>query len=93
MKNPKAPDLLKNIKYEHLLAGVTGGVTSTLILHPLDLLKIRFAGEKIGTPAKFGTWPIRYQIIAKYKMSFLECPSIPSSIGTVNLYPSLYFSL
>lgn len=43
MKNPKAPDLLKNIKYEHLLAGVTGGVTSTLILHPLDLLKIRFA--------------------------------------------------
>lgn len=23
----------------------TGGVTSTLILHPLDLIKIRFAGE------------------------------------------------
>ncbi|KAL1464849.1 hypothetical protein WDU94_004460 [Cyamophila willieti] len=43
MKNSKPPDLLKNIKYEHLIAGVTGGVTSTIILHPLDLLKIRFA--------------------------------------------------
>jgi solute carrier family 25 folate transporter 32 len=26
-----------------LLAGVSGGVASTLILHPLDLVKIRFA--------------------------------------------------
>lgn len=31
------------VKYEHLLAGVSGGVVSTLLLHPLDLLKIRFA--------------------------------------------------
>lgn len=31
------------LKYEHLIAGVSGGITSTLILHPLDLLKIRFA--------------------------------------------------
>lgn len=28
---------------EHLVAGVSGGVASTLILHPLDLVKIRFA--------------------------------------------------
>ncbi|TRY72311.1 hypothetical protein TCAL_05380 [Tigriopus californicus] len=33
----------RTIKYEHLVAGVSGGVVSTLILHPLDLLKIRFA--------------------------------------------------
>lgn len=37
--------LLNHIKYEHLLAGVSGGAISTLILHPLDLMKIRFAGE------------------------------------------------
>jgi solute carrier family 25 folate transporter 32 len=37
--------LLNHVKYEHLIAGVTGGVTSTLILHPLDLIKIRFAGN------------------------------------------------
>lgn len=37
--------LFSHVKYEHLVAGVSGGVTSTLILHPLDLIKIRFAGE------------------------------------------------
>ena len=36
--------LFSHVKYEHLVAGVSGGVTSTLILHPLDLIKIRFAG-------------------------------------------------
>jgi solute carrier family 25 folate transporter 32 len=36
---------LSNMRYEHLLAGISGGVASTLILHPLDLIKIRFAGE------------------------------------------------
>lgn len=35
--------LISHIKYEHLVAGISGGVTSTLILHPLDLIKIRFA--------------------------------------------------
>lgn len=38
---------LTHVKYEHLLAGISGGVTSTLILHPLDLIKIRFAGKNI----------------------------------------------
>jgi solute carrier family 25 folate transporter 32 len=28
---------------EHLVAGMSGGVASTLILHPLDLIKTRFA--------------------------------------------------
>lgn len=37
--------VFSHVKYEHLVAGVSGGVTSTLILHPLDLIKIRFAGE------------------------------------------------
>lgn len=35
--------LFSTIRYEHLVAGFSGGVTSTLILHPLDLIKIRFA--------------------------------------------------
>ncbi|XP_017768271.1 PREDICTED: mitochondrial folate transporter/carrier [Nicrophorus vespilloides] len=35
--------LFNHIKYEHLLAGISGGAISTLILHPLDLMKIRFA--------------------------------------------------
>jgi phage shock protein PspC (stress-responsive transcriptional regulator) len=36
---------VSHVRYEHLVAGVSGGVASTLILHPLDLIKIRFAGK------------------------------------------------
>ncbi|XP_026878716.2 solute carrier family 25 member 32a [Electrophorus electricus] len=35
--------LFKHIKYENLAAGLSGGVISTMVLHPLDLVKIRFA--------------------------------------------------
>ncbi|TRY95785.1 hypothetical protein DNTS_018333 [Danionella cerebrum] len=35
--------LSKHIKYENLAAGLAGGVISTMVLHPLDLIKIRFA--------------------------------------------------
>ncbi|XP_059412802.1 mitochondrial folate transporter/carrier-like [Carassius carassius] len=35
--------LSKHIKYENLAAGLSGGVISTMVLHPLDLIKIRFA--------------------------------------------------
>jgi len=40
---PESVALFSHVRMEHLLAGVTGGVASTLILHPLDLVKIRFA--------------------------------------------------
>ncbi len=40
----RASIFLSNMRYEHLVAGISGGVASTLILHPLDLIKIRFAG-------------------------------------------------
>lgn len=36
-------NVFRHIKFEHLLAGISGGAISTLILHPLDLMKIRFA--------------------------------------------------
>lgn len=42
---PVTKSMFEHVKIEHMLAGFTGGVASTLILHPLDLLKIRFAGE------------------------------------------------
>ncbi|GFY51272.1 hypothetical protein TNIN_386141 [Trichonephila inaurata madagascariensis] len=50
-------NLFAHIKFEHLLAGVSGGVTSTLVLHPLDLLKIRFAvndGQLLTRPHYHG---------------------------------------
>ena len=36
--------ILDGIRYEHLVGGLAGGVASTLITHPFDLTKIRFAG-------------------------------------------------
>lgn len=33
----------KTFNYEHFVAGLSGGTISTMLLHPLDLLKIRFA--------------------------------------------------
>lgn len=45
MEQRKAQPLgfLSGVRHEHLVAGVGGGLVSTLVLHPLDLLKIRFA--------------------------------------------------
>lgn len=41
---------VRHLKYEHMIAGVSGGVTSTVVLHPLDLLKVRYAAND-GTVA------------------------------------------
>ena len=38
--------LVSHVRLENLVAGLSGGVVSTLVLHPLDLVKIRFAGMK-----------------------------------------------
>ncbi|XP_061920311.1 solute carrier family 25 member 32-like [Entelurus aequoreus] len=35
--------VFRQMKVENLIAGLTGGVLSTLVVHPLDLVKIRFA--------------------------------------------------
>ncbi len=37
--------VFSHVKIENLVAGLSGGVVSTLVLHPLDLVKIRFAGN------------------------------------------------
>ncbi|KAM6349473.1 solute carrier family 25 member 32 [Podargus strigoides] len=40
---PPVRSLLRHVQLENLAAGLSGGVVSTLVLHPLDLVKIRFA--------------------------------------------------
>merc|ERR1711931_575326 len=45
--------LVKNVRFEHLAAGVSGGVVSTLVCHPLDLIKVRFQvyeGHSLSNP-------------------------------------------
>ena len=55
MSNSSRPPALLNlfgtVQLRHMVAGMSGGVVSTLILHPLDLLKIRFAVDN-GTVGK-----------------------------------------
>ncbi|XP_015272466.1 PREDICTED: mitochondrial folate transporter/carrier [Gekko japonicus] len=41
--SPAARSLFRHVHFENLVAGLSGGVISTLVLHPLDLVKIRFA--------------------------------------------------
>ena len=47
-----SPALRRPLPLQHLAGGVAGGVTSTLLLHPLDLIKIRFAVEDVGGRGK-----------------------------------------
>ncbi|CAO4364369.1 unnamed protein product [Caenorhabditis nigoni] len=44
----KIPDLTN---YEHLIGGFCGGVTSTVVCHPFDLLKVRFSANE-GNPLR-----------------------------------------
>uniref|UniRef100_A0A0N4ZQM4 Mitochondrial folate transporter/carrier n=1 Tax=Parastrongyloides trichosuri TaxID=131310 RepID=A0A0N4ZQM4_PARTI len=43
--------------YENLIAGFSGGMASTMICHPLDLLKIRFAANDLkGNRPQYGSY-------------------------------------
>ena len=44
-KKNMSSGFLQHLRYEHLAAGMLGGISSTLVLHPLDLIKIRFQGK------------------------------------------------
>jgi len=70
--------LRRPLPLEHLAGGVAGGVTSTLLLHPLDLIKIRFAVDD-GTSAARASRPhytgVRHALMA-----------ITSSEGVRGLY-------
>ena len=44
IKDKNKLTLLGHVRWEHCFAGVAGGIVSTLVLHPLDLVKIRFQG-------------------------------------------------
>lgn len=37
-------------RYEHFIGGIMGGITGTMACHPLDLLKIRYAGKFFHQP-------------------------------------------
>uniref|UniRef100_A0A1I8FZI2 Solute carrier family 25 member 32 n=2 Tax=Macrostomum lignano TaxID=282301 RepID=A0A1I8FZI2_9PLAT len=51
--------LLSNVHWENMAAGVAGGLLSTLALHPLDLVKIRFqVDEGVGASGRPSSRPV-----------------------------------
>ena len=72
---------------EHLVAGVSGGVAATVLLHPLDLLKIRFAVNDGRNAAGRPTYAGMKNAVAnigtvKKKLRFYYCT--PLKLGSNN---------
>lgn len=43
--------IFSHVRVENMVAGLCGGVVSTMVLHPLDLVKLRFAGNLPPSPS------------------------------------------
>lgn len=103
---PRQLNVLSNFKYEYFVAGISGGVVSTLMLHPLDLIKIRFAGESRARrrerARKYGgcfTSPLRFARVTastwyRYSISLLTrvvCLSRPTIFSKGLSWSSSFF--
>ncbi|XP_044259641.1 mitochondrial folate transporter/carrier-like [Tribolium madens] len=85
--------IFNHIKYEHFVAGISGGVTSTLILHPLDVIKIRFAvydGRIQTTPRYSGIWNAFTTIFRQEGLHGLYRGVVPNVWGAGSSW-GLYF--
>ncbi|XP_031846401.1 solute carrier family 25 member 32 [Nomia melanderi] len=77
--------MLSHLKYEHFIAGTSGGVISSLILHPLDLIKTRFAvndGRSQSTPQYRGLLNAGRQILKTEGMRGLYKGVTPNVLGS-----------
>ncbi|KAI6191762.1 hypothetical protein M3Y97_00263000 [Aphelenchoides bicaudatus] len=63
--------------YSHLIGGLSGGITSTILCHPLDFLKIRFAANEGNL------------IRPKYNSYFHACRTIAKVEGIRGFYQGL----
>jgi solute carrier family 25 folate transporter 32 len=59
MSDPLISRVLSTIQYNQFLAGLSGGVVSSLILHPFDLVKIRFQVTETKRPIQNTSLPYR----------------------------------
>lgn len=84
---------VQSVKYEHLVAGVSAGMTSTLVLHPLDLIKIRLAvddGRAISSPHYRGIWNALTTISKTEGLKGLYKGVVPNLWGSGSAW-GLYF--
>lgn len=79
--------IIKHLKYEYLVAGMVGGTVSTLVLHPLDLLKLRFAvddGHTKSVPHYSGIKSAVTQIVKEEGIKGLYRGMVPNVIGSAS---------
>ncbi|CAH8469514.1 unnamed protein product [Schistosoma turkestanicum] len=86
---------LDRTQWQHLVAGVSGGVISVLVLHPLDLAKIRLqVNEGTGViacrPKTTGTIQTLYEIVQHRGLRGLYLGLTPNAIGAGSSW-GLYF--
>ncbi|XP_066584777.1 solute carrier family 25 member 32 [Prorops nasuta] len=85
--------VLSHFRYEHLVAGVSGGVVSTLLLHPLDLIKLRFAvndGQTKSIPKYDGLKSAVKEILRSEGIRGLYRGVTPNILGSGSSW-GLYF--
>ncbi|GJQ69539.1 hypothetical protein Trydic_g6638 [Trypoxylus dichotomus] len=86
-------EFLNHVKYEHLIAGLSGGLVSTLCLHPLDVIKIRFAvhdGHTELTPKYSGITNAFTTIYSKEGLRGFYRGCTPNCVGAASSW-GLYF--
>ncbi|XP_076282880.1 solute carrier family 25 member 32 [Lasioglossum baleicum] len=89
----KAP-MLSHVKYEHFVAGISGGVISTLMLHPLDLIKTRFAvndGHSQSAPQYKGLKSAVQQIVKTEGVRGLYKGVTPNVLGSGGSWGCYFF--
>lgn len=78
-------DIFSHLQYEYLVAGVVGGTVSTLMLHPFDLIKVRFAvndGHSGFTPHYTGSIDAVRKIVKSEGVSGLYRGVVPNVLGS-----------
>ncbi|GAB1859651.1 Mitochondrial folate transporter/carrier [Camponotus japonicus] len=91
---PRQLTVLSNFKYEYFVAGISGGVVSTLMLHPLDLIKIRFAvndGHTNAAPRYNGLTNAMVQIVKTEGVRGLYRGVTPNVLGSGSSWGFYFF--
>ncbi|CAL1681746.1 unnamed protein product [Lasius platythorax] len=94
---PRQLNVLSNFKYfkyEYFVAGISGGVVSTLMLHPLDLIKIRFAvndGQTNTGPRYNGLRSALVQIVKTEGVRGLYRGVTPNILGSGSSWGFYFF--
>ncbi|XP_076763486.1 solute carrier family 25 member 32 [Xylocopa sonorina] len=86
--------MLNQCRYEHFVAGISGGVVSTLMLHPLDLIKTRFAvsdGHSRVGPQYNGLKSAVMQIVKTEGVGGLYRGVTPNVLGSGGAWGCYFF--